>query len=255
MALECRRFLAQSEKWLGKVSGTKKHIKAYRNIQRNILRACSACFLASSVFRFVRIQISLAANIDEVYLAVDIPLLVAYAVLLTVLLTPYQASPLALDFLHAVVQLLCAVVTYFSEMEDLQSVVYTLLIPRLVSALWVQYGWKALVGHCLCSGVLWWRDPNMIFAASGSLVFLMLLTCTLQRHISVVAEQHLNLDTKRVSMESAAALINGICECVVEVDSSFKLMEDSTQLGTMLFCENSAATMAGSDFLDCVPGL
>ena len=249
----CRGCWAQCEKWLGKVSGTKKHIKACRDIQRTILRGFCACFLVASSIRFVHVQVNVAANVDPVYLAVDIPLLVAHAMLLTVLLSPYQISPLALDFLHAAGQLLCAVVIYFSEEEDLQSLVHMMLLPRLVTALWAQHGWKALVGHCLCSGVLWWRDPDMMYAAFETLGSQMILTCILHRHISFLAQQQINLSTKRVSIDDAAALMSGVCDCVVEVDSSFKLLEESPQLGTMLFCENSAATMAGADFLDCVP--
>ena len=251
----CRGLMVEVERWLGKVSGTKKEIKAYRDLQRAILQRACTCFIGLSLFYLLRVQIDLAQGIDVAYPALDIPVLVGYAVSLSVLVMPCEVSPMVLDTLHALAQLLCAMALYFSKTEDLPTVAYLTVTPRLVSALWVQYGWKALVGHCLCSGVLWWRDSRMVSIALGTLALLMILTWTLHGSISVAAKQRLSFKTKRVAMESATALMNGICDCVVELDSTLKLLEDSPQIGTMLFCVNSAATMAGSDFLDLVPFL
>ena len=252
MAEWCRELVRQAERWLGRVSGTKKRIKAYRDVQRAILQHSCTCFIAAGVFRLIRIQVELSEATDPVYLALDIPVLVGYWTMLTVLLLPCEVSPFVLDTLHAGMQLLCAMAHFFANAEDVEAVAYLTILPRLVSALWVQWGWKALIGHCLCSGVLWWRDLDMVYIAFGSLFFLMTLTCTLHGSISLAAEQRVQLKAKRVSMESATALMSGICDCVVELDASFRLLEDSPQLGTMLFCENSAATLAGSDFLDLV---
>lgn len=248
----CRELVVQAERWLGRVSGTKKRIKAYRDVQRAILQQSCICFMAAGVFRFIRIQVELSEATDPVYLALDIPVLVGYWTMLTVLLLPCEVSPFVLDTLHAGMQLLCAMAHFFANAEDVEAVAYLTILPRLVSALWVQWGWKALIGHCLCSGVLWWRDLDMVYIAFGSLFFLMTLTCTLHGSISLAAEQSVQLKTKRASMESATTLMSGICDCVIELDASFRLLEDSPQLGTMLFCENSASTLAGSDFLDLV---
>ena len=257
LAWWCWRIIAAANKWLGKVSLAKPHIKAYREIQRTILRRSCLGFVFFSSFRLLRIQVSLAndAEDNDVYLAFDIPVLIGYAMSLTVLLSSCRVTPLALDTLHAICQILVGVIIYLSETDDLQTLHVVTLALRVVPSLWVQHGWKAVAGHCLCSGILWWRDWVLAYQAFSAFALLTILTWTLHGAMSVLAEQQTVSKTKRVSMESAISLMYSICDCVVELDSSGRLLEDSPQLGTMLFCENSAATMAGAEFLELAPWL
>ena len=73
MAEWCRELVRKAERWLGKVSGTKKRIKAYRDVQRAILQHSCTCFMAAGAFRLIRIQVELSEATDPVYLALDIP--------------------------------------------------------------------------------------------------------------------------------------------------------------------------------------